>query len=1271
MRLGLIGTCASVLFLQALLASWATAQSPAGAPPAPVVRVEPQVLLRQAVAEMQRLMQVGRKTEAVRIAERAYEQLQFELGPEHPLTAVALANFGFAQRQAGAIDEAIVELQRALALEAKLGSPSRESFRRVLKELSDVERARGQGDIAVTLYDAALERLRLEGAGSMAEAELLDEQGALLRHLGAFARAQTQLQASLAIKYARLAPTDMGLLGTLTQLAGVSRLNGHHGEAERLYKIAIDLVAASKGEKDPNLAIVIDNLGVLYSGLGRHAEAEVQHKRALAIFEESLGREHVSTGQCAGNLGASLFQQRRFEEAEKLLLRAIDIFSRTLPANDWRIGVAHDNLAGVYRNQRQYERAIESYHKALDILRKAYSETHPDVGTALNNLAVMNTEINRLPQAERFAGEALVIAEKTHGESHIHVAHVLNTMGSVQARQGRNAEARATFERSIAIIEREMGNAHGLLLHPLSQLGDVLLSLGEAQPAYAAFQRAAAIELQQRARDAAVRINDGPVERADPFIGLVQAAWLLESGDGKAGGRAEESFGHAQWIMQSSVGKTVAQLGARLGARTPALAALARERLDLAEEWVRVDKGLTAILSMPSTARATGDDAAQRQRLAAIDARLAQIDATLSKEHPGFAELAQPTPLTVKDTRALLTPGEALLAFVPTEQHVYVWLVTRTEVRWRRADLPAADIARKVRALRCGLDQGEWINEERSQRCRNLLGRGLSGDALPFDTGIAVDLYRALIAPFAPALEGKHVLVAAAGVLTSLPLQVLLVEAPKDGKLAKAAWFGLRNAMTTLPSVASLKSLRKDARASGARKPYFGIGNPLLIGPDKDYSAAWGAQSCLAAQMKRRPAPIIASADASTKGTLMRGGAIDVEAVRMLNPLPETRDELCAVAASAGAGEIDLALGSRASEKHVRDLNASGALRSYRIVHFATHGLVAGDVAGLSEAALVLTPPAEASPDNDGLLTASEVASLKLDADWVILSACNTAAGNNLGAVALSGLARAFFHAGARALLVSHWPVQSVAAVKLTTRALAEMKKSPGLGRAEALRRSMTALMADPSDPLNGHPQVWAPFVVVGEGAGGLAATPVALGPALPAVAGPGDAVAKSTAVREGVPATKGKANRPAVAAVPAGDAKRAAPAPSTAPRAGKQPTPPTPSGALPVPVPPADGAADPAPKAQVPVKAGSPAKAAIPRKAQAATPVAATDAGKASAAPAGPVAKKKAPAAPAGPVASPVASPGITGSTLAPARPRAQPKAEPSAGDRILHSDQ
>jgi CHAT domain len=162
--------------------------------------------------------------------------------------------------------------------------------------------------------------------------------------------------------------------------------------------------------------------------------------------------------------------------------------------------------------------------------------------------------------------------------------------------------------------------------------------------------------------------------------------------------------------------------------------------------------------------------------------------------------------------------------------------------------------------------------------------------------------------------------------------------------------------------------------------------------------------------------------------------------------------------------------------------NNAAKLDAYRVVYFATHGLVAGDVKGLGEPSLALTLPAKPNSLDDGLLTASEVSGLKLNADWVVLSACNTAARQTAGAEALSGLARAFFYVGARALLVSHWSVASDAATRLTTSTFAAMAADPKAGRAEAPRQAMLAYMNDASNP-NARPAFWGPFSVIGQGA--------------------------------------------------------------------------------------------------------------------------------------------------------------------------------------------
>ena len=170
-------------------------------------------------------------------------------------------------------------------------------------------------------------------------------------------------------------------------------------------------------------------------------------------------------------------------------------------------------------------------------------------------------------------------------------------------------------------------------------------------------------------------------------------------------------------------------------------------------------------------------------------------------------------------------------------------------------------------------------------------------------------------------------------------------------------------------------------------------------------------------------------------------------------------------------------------KRNVRGTDLSGV----RILAFATHGLAGGAVWETAEPGLVFTPPATPSDADDGFLTASEVLMLRLDADWVILSACNTAAGDgSAGAPGLSGLARAFFYAGARNLLASHWPVDDDVAAKLTVRTIQILAGHPALSRAEAFQRAMREIRDDPSHDASGtwaHPAAWAPFTLPGSAA--------------------------------------------------------------------------------------------------------------------------------------------------------------------------------------------
>ena len=478
--------------------------------------------------------------------------------------------------------------------------------------------------------------------------------------------------------------------------------------------------------------------------------------------------------------------------------------------------------------------------------------------------------------------------------------------------------------------------------------------------------------------------------------------------------------------------------------------------------------------------------------------------------------------MPIPEAQGLLADNEVLLLFFDTLEdrttpdETFLWAVTKSETRWVRIAAGKKALTEQVERLRCGLDASSWDDPNtwpegpfkreqtrRLARCRQLTGtETITLEQLPpFHRANAYELYSLLLGQIEDLIKDKRLLVVPSGPLAGLPFQVLVTGRSAANPLADAAdlrdapWLIKRSAITVLPTVRSLSDLRKQRKSTRAAASYIGFGNPLLEGPSGADKTAWEKQKCSAG-----PSTVGAKANrnlARARANDLRGGG-DVAKLRSLEPLPETADELCAVANVLGAQEADIYLGRMATETNVKKLNSEGALKDRRIVHFATHGLLAGETKNLSdqtvatgqyaitmslfgEPALVLTPPPAPTETDDGLLTASEIMQLQLDADWIVLSACNTAGRDWLGARTLSGLAHSFFYAGARALLASHWVVDSEAAVRLITKTFEEINANPNLGRAEALRRSMLALIG--SGGRNEHPATWAPFVVVGEGA--------------------------------------------------------------------------------------------------------------------------------------------------------------------------------------------
>jgi len=1051
----------------------------------------------------------GKYAEAIPLAERYAEAMRERYGPQHPEYATGLNNLALLLQNVSRFAEAEPLMRRVLVITEQSFGPNSPGVAIALNNLATLLRQTNRHGEAEPLMRRAL---------AINEASLgrdhpnvitsLNNLAELLRHTDRPAEAEPLYRRALAIAEKTFGPEHPNVGGTLNNLAELLGQTNRLAEAEPLYRRALAIDEQSLGREHPSIAIDLNNLALLLRDTDRLAEAEPLLRRSLVIFEKALGPEHPNVALALNNLAQLLQNSSRLAEAEPLLRRAIAVDERSLGAEHPRVASSLHNLATLLRDAGQLAEAGPLVRRALAIDEKSFGPEHPRVARDLINLALLLDDA----EAEPLMRRALAIQEKSMGPDHREVAINLNNLAFVLKDTGRAAEAEPLFHRALAINEKSLGPDHSSVAVALHNLAQLRAVHGDWSEAAQLWRRAKVIIVASRGRQEA----GGRADLAKAM--LASSSWELRaaaraahrSGPGSADARGE-GFELAQWALHTGAADALAQMSARFAKGAGPLALLMRERQDLLARRQGEDKHLLAAVGK-ADARAAE---VIRIALAEFDRKLNTIDERLAAEFPDYTSLTAPKPLTIAAVQDLLKGDEVLAAFLDIPrmgslpEETLAWAVTKTQARWISVPLGTAALAERVARLRCGLDReglwswsrekGRWL--ARGTQCRGLRPEGLGAtEPLPFDLGAAHELYAALLQPFADLMEAKSLIVVPSGPLTSLPFHVLVSEVPPAPDLQSqrpyraAAWLALKLPITVLPSVGSLLALRR-LPPSEAKEPYLAFGNPLLDGVSDDESSrlARAKQRCppdLEGPHQRVP---VAARNVPGLGTLIRGGGIDLAALRAQAPLPETADELCAVAKALGVLERQAQtvwLGARATEGNLKALSREGKLARYSVLHFATHGLLAGETESIlkakAEPALILNPPRQGATtaeldEDDGLLTASEVAQLDLDADWVVLSACNTAAGEKGDAEALSGLARAFFYAKARALLVSHWYVISDAAVKLTTAAFATLRTDPSIGRAEALRRSMAGLITGPR-PEEALPEYWAPFVLVGEG---------------------------------------------------------------------------------------------------------------------------------------------------------------------------------------------
>jgi CHAT domain-containing protein len=878
--------------------------------------------------------------------------------------------------------------------------------------------------------------------------------GSILIHMGDLAQAETYLRKSQALLTEARTWNGFPLYGSNWQAelyeatGALAEAKGQFAEAEAAYRRAElakrEVVVASakwpiappRGQMEFNVDSMIAAQGRVKARQGRLAEAEADIRQALLNRLTLAGKYTSGTAQRTSGLADVLVEQGRYPEAEKLARTTLDIYRTIGLADDTPpIVGALSQLASII-NLEGHSREAALIFDQIDAATKTWDAKHRE-GFSINISRISTLYRTRRVEDGIAAAQTLVARNTARfGLNSFNTAYARGTLAIGLAMAGRDADALREFKFAVPIMLS-------------SQIDD---------------DNAIGVVLRKHQVQATVERYMALLVRASVDTGVDSAA---------------ETFRLAEAIRSRFVQQALSASGARAAASDPAIAELVRKAQD-SEKQVGAQLGLLDnLLALPPEQR---DDAAingLRKQIATLQADDTKAKQEIRRRFPKYADLIDPKPPAIDEIKSTLKPDEALVSFYFGSQSSFVWAVRKDgPVVFAAIAASAGDVEAKIKVLRAALEPNV----------------STISDIPPFDLALAHTLYNLLLKPVQSGWEpAKNLIVVTNGALGMLPLG-LLTTAPSPIGTAEplfaayrdAPWLARTHAVSMIPSTASLLTLRRLPPGSPRRDKLIGFGDPY-------FNAQEAAEAEAAAPAETLQ---LASASAATTRAVpfrtraaAHAAEVDSTEFALLPRLPDTRLELIAM---ARALEVDpskaLYLGKAANEHNVETMDLS----RFRIVAFATHGLVPGDLDGLTQPALALTAPQIAGVEGDGLLTLDKILPLKLDADWVVLSACNTAGGAAAGAEAASGLGRAFFYAGTRALLVTNWSVHSASARALITDLFRRQSADPQLTRAQVLRQAMMAMLDGPGfEDDSGktlftyaHPLFWAPYSIIGDGGG-------------------------------------------------------------------------------------------------------------------------------------------------------------------------------------------
>lgn len=833
---------------------------------------------------------------------------------------------------------------------------------------------------------------------------------------------------------------------------------GRHTDAEPLLRQGIAdynafFAGLDKGELKRDSIISKSNAEFAFSQFltrqGRVDEALEYQRQSLKTRRDGLGPTDVTTIQSHYGLAQVLLKAGLAQEAEDNARLAVSLAVEHLKESDPAYARSLEMLGIVLSRTGRRIEAADYLTRALDIKRREIGPENLYFAYGVHNLGTIQQELERYHIAQQLLIEADIGFSKHFGETSPFAIGSLTLAGQSLLADGQPEKAAEYFK----IAETRLRAAEGddadiwMRLQPFQSaaqlaLGDNAAALDTAQRYYDYASAAYAPGALSRDLAALLRVRasgESTALSAHTLMDTISRSQFL-SGTGELSNNlrfaleavlesaaetndVDLALRAGQLIVQSKASHSAARMRARAAAGSPDLEAAIRDLQDAKSALSALD---AKWLKPSLTGEERRDVQVQRE---AAQANVDDRSSALKRSFPNLSEADNPAAPLASDLQSTLSGGEAIIGIFPAFSQSYVISVTADQRAIYRARRSRAWHQNAVEDLRDGLPVGA------------------------FDTVKAAELYAALFGQ-ADLTGIDSVQLVTAGGYTTLPFAVLRTDADPSNS---QGWFIDKFAYAMRPDF-QLNPINTDS-SDRPRAGFLGVGapQPYDTKPDAEQTISSGSA-----------------------GLYYRNARADKSALASLPPLPDARAELREMGRTLNAKPSLILTGAKANEDAIKTMD----LTPYGVLAFATHGLVAGEMDGVAESALVLSPPKDSVnklDDNraDGLLNASEIAQLRLNADWVILSACNTAAGDARSAAAYSGLGQAFIYAGARNLLVSHWVVRDDAAAFLTTRTVEAAVAENNLSKAKALQRAMIELRDQSGLRGADDPMIWAPFVLL------------------------------------------------------------------------------------------------------------------------------------------------------------------------------------------------